>query len=133
MTINRIGATSLQANDQKKRFDGLTMQCKSMSPEQDLMSFVRMLQPDTQPKVPKKSYAPPINDADEVCMAGPTRRAAILRANAMAPLLLYTIGNSGSDHSKCNRSNKTEIVCLHRVEINSYKCIHYSSLLITWQ
>lgn len=59
----------IQASDQKKRFDNLAVQCKNISPDQDLNCFVKMLQPDPQAKVPKKSYAPPANDADEVCTA----------------------------------------------------------------
>lgn len=55
-----------QANDQLKRYDNLTNQCKTISPQQDLISFVKILQPESPPKVPKKSYAAPTNEADEV-------------------------------------------------------------------
>lgn len=101
----------LQASDQKKRFDGLTMQCKNMSPEQDLISFVRLLQPDTQTKVPKKSYAPPINDVDEVCVM---RRAKFM--TTQLPLsfqLLATkkVKRNQSKHNKCNKN-----VFSHRVD-----------------
>lgn len=37
-----------------------------MSPQQDLNSFVKILQPESAPKVPKKSYAAPANEVDEV-------------------------------------------------------------------
>lgn len=62
-----MGQSHFQASDQKKRFDNLVGQCKNISADQDLSTFVKFLQPETQVKVPKKSYAPPSNDADEVC------------------------------------------------------------------
>lgn len=37
-----------------------------LNPQQDLNSFVKILQPESAPKVPKKSYAPPANEVDEV-------------------------------------------------------------------
>lgn len=55
-----------QASDQLRRYDNLTNQCKAISPQQDLNSLVKILQPDSPPKVPKKSYAPPAGDIDEV-------------------------------------------------------------------
>lgn len=57
-----------QANDQLKRYDNLTNQCKTISPQQDLNSFVKIMQPESPPKVPKKSYAAPTNEADEVSL-----------------------------------------------------------------
>lgn len=55
-----------QAGDQLRRYDSLTNQCKAISPQLDLNSLVKILQPDSPPKVPKKSYAPPAGDIDEV-------------------------------------------------------------------
>lgn len=55
-----------QASDQLRRYDSLTNQCKAISPQLDLNSLVKILQPDSPPKVPKKSYAPPAGDIDEV-------------------------------------------------------------------
>lgn len=40
-----------------------------MSPQQDLNSLVKVLQPESAPKVPKKSYAAPTNEIDEVSIA----------------------------------------------------------------
>lgn len=57
----------LQANDQLKRYDCLTNQCRSVSAPVDLNSLVKILQPESPPKVPKKSYvAPAPGDIEEV-------------------------------------------------------------------
>lgn len=58
----------LQANEQSRRYDALSTQCRIVSGQQDLNSFLRFLQPDS-PKVPRKAYAPPQSgpgDADDV-------------------------------------------------------------------
>lgn len=57
-----------QASEQSKRYDALSTQCRIVSGQQDLNSFLRFLQPDS-PKVPRKAYAPPQSgpgDADDV-------------------------------------------------------------------
>ncbi|XP_037047870.1 uncharacterized protein LOC119082453, partial [Bradysia coprophila] len=59
---------STKANEQSKRYDALSTQCRIVSGQQDLNSFLRFLQPDS-PKVPRKAYAPPQSgpgDADDV-------------------------------------------------------------------
>lgn len=59
----------MQANDQLKRYDGLTNQCRSVSAQIDLNSLVKILQPESPPKVPKKSYAAPVTgDNEEVIL-----------------------------------------------------------------
>lgn len=62
-----VNFRNFQASDQLKRYDNLTNQCRTISSQQDLNSFVKILQPESPPKVPKKSYAAPTNDIDEVC------------------------------------------------------------------
>lgn len=65
--LNLSTSFYLQANDQLKRYDSLTNQCRSVSAQQDLNSFVKILQPESPPKVPKKSYvAPAAGDNEEV-------------------------------------------------------------------
>lgn len=57
-----------QASEQSKRYDALSQQCRIVSGQQDLNSFLRFLQPDP-PRVPRKAYAPPQSgpgDADDV-------------------------------------------------------------------
>lgn len=63
-----VFSSSPQASEQSKRYDALSTQCRIVSGQQDLNSFLRFLQPDS-PKVPRKSYAPPQSgpgDADDV-------------------------------------------------------------------
>lgn len=51
---------SSKAADQIKRYDGLSNQCKTISPQQDLTNFVRILPQSPNPqKVPKRAFAPP--------------------------------------------------------------------------
>lgn len=49
----------LQANEQSKRYESLANQCRIVSGQQDLLSILKFLQPETPPKVPRKAYAPP--------------------------------------------------------------------------
>ncbi|KAH8275590.1 hypothetical protein KR026_011333 [Drosophila bipectinata] len=49
-----------KANDQAKRYNSLTNQCSAVSPQQDLLNFVRLLaQPSQAQKVPRRPFAPP--------------------------------------------------------------------------
>ncbi|KAH8277926.1 hypothetical protein KR018_010367 [Drosophila ironensis] len=49
-----------KANDQAKRYSSLTNQCSAVSPQQDLLNFVRLLaQPSQAQKVPRRPFAPP--------------------------------------------------------------------------
>ena len=53
-----------------KRYEALSNQCRTVSAQQDLISFVKVLQPETPPKVPKKSYVAPVaGDTEEVGVA----------------------------------------------------------------
>lgn len=56
---NLIYTVSLQAIEQSKRYDSLSLQCRNVSGPHDLSSFLRYLQPESPPKVPRKAYAPP--------------------------------------------------------------------------
>lgn len=49
----------LQAIEQSKRYEALSTQCRIVSGQQDLNSFLKFLQPESPPKVPRKAYAPP--------------------------------------------------------------------------
>lgn len=57
-TENEI-CSNTQACEQLKRYDALSTQCRVVSGQQDLNSFLRYLQPESPPKVPRKPYAPP--------------------------------------------------------------------------
>ncbi|KAH8336871.1 hypothetical protein KR059_006429 [Drosophila kikkawai] len=49
-----------KASDQAKRYSSLTSQCSAVSPQQDLVNFVRLLaQPSQAQKVPRRMFAPP--------------------------------------------------------------------------
>ncbi|KAH8253665.1 hypothetical protein KR032_006396 [Drosophila birchii] len=49
-----------KASDQAKRYSSLTSQCGAVSPQQDLVNFVRLLaQPSQAQKVPRRVFAPP--------------------------------------------------------------------------
>ncbi|KAM8712848.1 hypothetical protein ACLKA7_013219 [Drosophila subpalustris] len=49
-----------KATEQSKRYAGLANQCSSVSPQQDLANFVRLLaQPSQAQKVPRRVFAPP--------------------------------------------------------------------------
>ncbi|XP_031637064.1 uncharacterized protein LOC116349649 isoform X3 [Contarinia nasturtii] len=80
--FNGADIISAKANDQLKRYDNLTNQCKTISPQQDLNSFVKILQPESPPKVPKKSYAAPTNEVDEDQSPIPFRNELIVDRNA---------------------------------------------------
>ncbi|XP_055320019.1 uncharacterized protein LOC129577281 isoform X2 [Sitodiplosis mosellana] len=80
--FNGADIISAKANDQLKRYDSLTNQCKGISPQQDLTSFVKILQPESPPKVPKKSYAAPVNEVDEDQSPIPFRNELIVDRNA---------------------------------------------------
>lgn len=49
----------MQAIEQSKRYEALSTQCRIVSGQQDLNSFLKFLQPESPPKVPRKAYAPP--------------------------------------------------------------------------
>lgn len=50
-----------------KRYDYLSNAARSVSAQIDLNSLLKILQPDSPPKVPKKSYvAPSTGENDEV-------------------------------------------------------------------
>ncbi|KAH8407449.1 hypothetical protein KR222_001353, partial [Zaprionus bogoriensis] len=53
-------ASLLLATEQSKRYASLASQCSAVSPQQDLVNFVRLLaQPSQAQKVPRRAFAPP--------------------------------------------------------------------------
>lgn len=51
---------SNKASEQTKRYDALLLQCRNVSPQQDLTNFVRILPQSPNPqKVPKRPFVPP--------------------------------------------------------------------------
>lgn len=49
-----------QATEQAKRYASLASQCSAVSPQQDLVNFVRLLaQPSQAQKIPRRAFAPP--------------------------------------------------------------------------
>jgi len=57
---------SPQANDQAKRYNSLTNQCSAVSPQQDLVNFVRLLaQPSQAQKIPRRLFSTPQGEAGE--------------------------------------------------------------------
>nr|NP_611036.2 Stac-like, isoform N [Drosophila melanogaster]AAF58137.2 Stac-like, isoform N [Drosophila melanogaster] len=55
-----------KANDQAKRYNSLSNQCAAVSPQQDLVNFVRLLaQPSQAQKIPRRLFASPQAEVGE--------------------------------------------------------------------
>ncbi|KAH8400824.1 hypothetical protein KR009_001207 [Drosophila setifemur] len=64
--VQSADVIATKANDQAKRYNSLTNQCSAVSPQQDLLNFVRLLaQPSQAQKVPRRPFAPPQGEPGE--------------------------------------------------------------------